>query len=147
MLDWGIAASIATVTFPSIAAAWAAGAWSIRMVIGRVDRDIEKERETRAAQNVSLEKEVVHNRASADQKFIALELRVDRNAGEIVALGKADVEHSVAIRHLEATIRDGVDGLKQLINSRLDDAALSRKAEFDQLADSIREIRNVTPRS
>ena len=63
-----------------------------------------------------LDKEIVHNRSNADTKFVAVETKLDRNTSDIVMLGKADVEHTVAIKHLETTISNGFSDVKGLIH-------------------------------
>lgn len=90
-----------------------------------------------------LVRDVTHNRSNADTKFQAMDARVTRNTDDIVALGKADVEHASAIRHLEETLRTGLD----TIRDRLDDAATMQKQQYDQLSESLRDLRHNERRS
>jgi hypothetical protein len=88
-------------------------AWIARLVRAPLEIEVERAKDD----IVDLAADLATSQTEADKRFNSLELKVQRNADDIVGLGKADVEHSVAIRHLEETLRTGLASL----DKRLDD--------------------------
>jgi len=106
----------------SLTAVGGVAAWVARLVRAPIIVAVDKVRDDLT----DLQNAVAHNRASADQKFVALDLRVARNSDDIINLGKADIAHALAIKHLGETMENGFANMHK---------------RFDDLAESLRKKR------
>jgi hypothetical protein len=110
-MDWGL---VATIGVPTAGALWAGFGWIIKV---RFDRRIDDEIEDRDAAVAAAHVKIDHNRANADQKFGAVEHRIEKAVSDIVSLQRAEERHSQAIQHLEVLMKDHHAALDR----RLDD--------------------------
>lgn len=73
-----------------------------------------------------LDRDIKHNRASADTHFQVRDIRLDSIDKEVIILGKNDVAHSTAIAHFDQAIKT--------LNTTID-------RQFDEMKEAIKDLR------
>ena len=153
-LNWEVAAAIVGIVgiLGGAAVKWITGSISIESVSRQ--RDIAVLEKKLDEDTKALEQKIDHKHRNVEQGFVGVHRKLDQNcdklevaAKDIVRLSEAQKSQDLQVREIKTEMKEALHDLRQNLDARLDKMSTTQQQHFDMLAQSIREIRKVEPKS